>query len=211
MAKRNPEQTRERILEAAVAEFAENGFGGARVDAIAERALANKRMIYHYFGNKEDLFVAVMERAYEQIRRHEIELDLQHRDPEQGIRELVRFTFQYFLDHPEFIRLLNNENLYEARHVRRSTRIPELHSPLVDQLDMVLRRGESMGEFRPGVEPVQLYISIASLGYFYLSNAATLGTIFNRNLKTKAALDERLEHITQVVLGYLRPDGAGSP
>ena len=205
MAKRDPERTRERILAAAVAEFADKGLGGARVDAIAERARANKRMIYHYFGNKEDLFVAVLEHAYESIRGHETGLDLQVRAPVQGILDLVRFTFRYFQDHPEFIRILNNENLHDARHVRRSDRIPDLQSPLVDQLTLLLRRGEDQGDFRPGVEPVQLYISIAALGYFYLSNAATLGATFKRDLKTADALDARLDHITDMVLGFLRP------
>lgn len=123
MAKRQPEQTYERILNAAAFEFADKGLSGARVDAIAERAGANKRMLYHYFGNKEALYLAVMERAYELIRSAEQDLELESREPVDAIRELVRFTFNYFVEHPEFMRLLNNENLYNAQYIRRSTRI----------------------------------------------------------------------------------------
>lgn len=203
MAKRNPERTAQRILSAAEQEFADKGLGGARVDAIAQRAGVNKRMLYHYFGNKDDLYLAVMERAYETIRTAERALDLGAREPVSAIRELVRFTFDYYIAHPEFMRLLNNENLHDARHIRRSRRILELHNPMIGYVRDILRRGEIAGVFRPGVDPVQLYISIAGLGYFYLSNAATLGTIFSRDLMQGAALRARVDHITEVIIGYL--------
>lgn len=203
--RRNPELTREKILDAATDEFAEKGFGSARVDAIALRAGANKRMLYHYYGNKEDLFVAVLEHAYQGIRNHEQALDLQSVDPDSAMRELIRFTFGYFVDHPEFIRLLNNENFYGASHIKRSRRVLAMHTPLVGQLSQVLRRGEASGVFRAGVDPVQLYITVAGLGYFYLSNAATLGTIFGVDLTEDRALESRLTHITEVILGYLQP------
>lgn len=203
MAKRQPEKTCERILNAAAFEFADKGLSGARVDAIAERAGANKRMLYHYFGNKEALYLAVMEQAYESIRSAEQDLELESREPVDAVKELVRFTFQYFVEHPEFMRLLNNENLYNAQYIRRSPKIQELHFPLVDYIGEVLRRGEAKGLFRRGVDPVQLYISIASLGYFYLSNSATLGTIFDRNILSEDALRTRLNHITDLVVGYL--------
>jgi AcrR family transcriptional regulator len=202
--KRNPDQTKEQILQAAIGEFAANGLGGARVDTIAERAKANKRMIYHYFENKEGLFQAVLERAYEEIRSREQELDMTGRDPEEAIRELVAFTFNYFYERPEFIRLLNNENLYDAEHLRSSQKIAELHSPFVEQLGFVLARGSKSGVFRDDVDAVQLYITIAGLSYFYFSNAATLGTVFNRNLLQESARNERLKHVTNVVIDYLK-------
>lgn len=203
MAKRNPEKTSQRILEAAMVEFAEKGLSGARVDTIAARANINKRMLYHYFGDKEALYVAVMEKAYEGIRTAERELDLGASPPVDAIRELIHFTFQYFVEHPEFIRLLNNENLHGARYIRRSARILELHAPMVGYIREVLERGVAEGTFRSGVDPVQLYISIAGLAYFYLSNSVTLGTIFSRNLMTRRAINIRRNHITDVILGYL--------
>ncbi len=205
MAKRNPEKNKEQILKAATREFSDYGLGGARVDAIADRAKANKRMLYHYYGNKDDLFLAVLESAYEKIRTHETKLDLQKKDPETAIRELVAFTFSYFVKNPEFMRLLNNENLYAAEHIKKSNRIQEMHSPLVGYIEDILSRGVKTGVFRNDVDAVQLYVTIASLGYFYLSNVYTLGTIFGRNLKKPAALQERLNHAIDVVLGYLRP------
>ncbi|MFP6732458.1 MAG: TetR/AcrR family transcriptional regulator [Rhodospirillales bacterium] len=203
--KRNPERTKELIHKAALAEFADVGYGGARVDMIAERAGVNKRMLYHYFGNKDDLFLYVLERAYEKIRTHEEKLDLVNLSPEDAVRELVKFTFTYHRDNPEFMRLLNNENLYQAEHVKKSKKIRQMHSPFVDLMTDVLKRGEKEGVFRKNVDPVQFYVTVASVAYFYLSNIYTLSAIFGRKLNSKAALAERHEHCLDVVLGYLRP------
>lgn len=207
MAKRNPEDTKERILAAAIDVFSRQGLGGARVDAIAERAGANKRMIYHYFGNKDQLFIHVLEAVYGHIRSHERELHLDDLDPEAAMRELVRYTFDYFLENPHFIRLLNNENLYEAKHLKQLPSIRDMHTPLTGQIKAILDRGVRAGVFRTGVDPVQLYISIAGVGYFYHSNVHTLSTIFGRNLGAKDAIDERRRHVIDVILGYLRAAG----
>ena len=203
--KRNPERTKELIHLAALAEFSNLGFGGARVDSIAKRAGVNKRMLYHYYGNKDDLFLYVLERAYEKIRHDEEKLDLENLGPEDAVRELVMFTFRYHRDNPEFMRLLNNENLYQAEHIKKSKKIRQMHSPFVEMMKDVLQRGEAMGVFRKRVDPVQFYITVASVAYFYLSNVYTLGTIFGRKLNSKAALEERHDHCVDVVLGYLRP------
>ena len=207
MAKRNPEQTKERILAAAIEEFSSQGLGGARIDAIAARAGANKRMIYHYFGNKDQLFVHVLEAVYTHIRSHERELSLDDLDPDAAMRELVRYTFVYFVENPHFIRLLNNENLYEAAHLKMLPAIRDMHMPLTEQIKTILDRGAAAGVFRRGVDPVQLYISIAGVGYFYLSNVHTLSTIFGRPLGSPEAIAERRRHVIDVVMGYLRPVG----
>jgi len=203
--KRNPELTRQRVLEAATMEFAEKGLSGARVDEIARRSNANKRMLYHYFGSKEDLYLAVMEAAYKKIRAEELDLDLTNMDPVSGMRELVHFTWHYYLRNPEFIHLLNNENLHKARFIKKSRNIPRLHSPLVATIEDLLKRGEKEGVFRAGVDPVQLYITIAALGYFYHSNHYTLSSIFGRDLFAAEELEARDAHSVDVVLGYLRP------
>ena len=202
-SRRDAGRSQERILKAATAEFARCGLGGARVDRIAARAGANKRMLYYYFGNKEDLFLAVLESRYAHIRRAEQGLHLGDLDPAQGMRRLVAFTWDYYLKHPEFLTLLNSENLHRARHLRRSRQIAAMHSPLVAMLRGLLGRGARKGEFRRGVDPVQLYISIAGLGYFYLSNRHTLSTIFERDLLSARNKAERLKHMTGLVLGYL--------
>jgi len=200
---RDPDASKESILVAATQEFAELGLAGARVDRIAERAGVNKRMLYYYFGQKDDLFLAVLERTYEKIRNEEQKLNLTEVEPVEAIRRLVSFTWNYYLQNPEFIPLLNSENLHQARHLKQSTKIKSLHSPFVSMLEEVLGRGRQAGVFRSGADPVHLYISIASLAYFYLSNQHTLSTIFDRNLLSRRARAERLSHIIDFVLGYL--------
>jgi AcrR family transcriptional regulator len=200
---RDPERTKARILAAATAEFARYGLGGARVDRIAARAGANKRMLYYYFRDKDNLFLAALEARYAHIRAAERALDLEHLEPREALRRLVEFTWGYFLDHPEFLTLLNSENLHKGRHVRRSRRVPQMHSTLVETLRGVLKRGERAGVFRSGVDPVQLYISIAGEGYFYLSNRYTLAQIFKRDLMSKRALAERARHNSDMILHAL--------
>lgn len=203
-ATRDPERTRAAILDAATQEFTANGLNGARVDAIAQRAGANKRMIYHYFGGKDGLYLAVLEAAYEAIRVAELDLHLADRDPVDGMRELVLFTWRYFLKHPEFLSLLGTENLNKASYLKRSSRIRELHSPLVGIISTLLERGETARVFRAGVDPVQLYVTIASLGFFYLSNVHTLSTIFGRDLSAPKSIEARGQHIVDVVLNFLK-------
>jgi AcrR family transcriptional regulator len=200
---RDPEGMRLRILEAAKQEFAANGFAGARVDRIAAKAGANKRMLYYHVGNKEDLYLAVLEGAYEKIRAEERALALEHLDPPQAIETLIDFTWNYFLRNPEFLALLNSENLARAKHLKRSTKVKSMHSPFVEMIRTVVQRGVASGDFQASVDPVQLYISIAALSFFYLSNSATLSFIFGRDLLDKEARDERLDHMIALVLAAL--------
>jgi AcrR family transcriptional regulator len=191
------------ILAAARDEFAEHGLGGARMDRIAERAGLNKRLIYYYFEDKEKLFQAVLEQAYVDIRDRERELHLLDLDPAAAVRKLVEFTWNYYLEHPEFLTLLNSANLHRARHLEGSERARQLNSPVIETLGEILERGRRAGVFRGGVDPVQLYVSIAGLSYFYLSNSHTLSAIFGRDLLAPKARSERLSHMVDVILGYL--------
>jgi len=203
-AARDAQRTRRRILEAATAEFARHGLGGARIDRIARRAGANKRMLYYYFGDKDGLFLAALESQYGQIRDAERALQLEHLAPRAALERLVRFTWEYCLEHPEFITLLNSENLHQGRHLGRSRRVRAMHSPLVGMLREVLRRGERAKLFRRGIDPVQLYISIAGESYFYLSNRYTLSRIFGRDLMTPRALTARARHMSEIILNAVR-------
>ena len=200
---RDADRTRQSILDAAVAEFSATGLSGTRMERIAARAGVNKRLIYYYFGSKEALFLAVLEQTYADIRTAETALRLTDLEPATAVRRLVEFTWNYYLGNPHFLTLLNSENLHQAAHLKRSTRIREMNSPLVQMLGDVIARGQRQNLFRGGIDPVQLYITIASLCYFYLSNNPTLSTIFGRDLATPAALSERLSHMTEVVMGYL--------
>jgi len=203
---RDADRSQQAILAAARDEFHEHGLGGARMDRIAERAAVDKKLIYYYFESKESLFLAVLERAYENIRGEEQRLELTQVEPIEAIRRLIAFTWNYYIAHPEFLTLLNSENLHRARHLKQSTKISAMHSPFVQTIADVLERGHKSGLFRAGVDPVQLYISIAGLSYFYLGNIHTLSTIFDRPLLGPKAKLERLSHMTDLVLGYLVRD-----
>ena len=203
---RDADRSQQAILDAARDEFAQRGLGGARMDSIAERAGINKRLIYYYFGSKDDLFLAVLEDTYLHIRGAEEQLHLSDLPPAEAVRRLTVFTWNYYLDNPQFLTLLNSENLHRASHLERSPRIRELNSPLIRTLGEILEHGRVEGVFRGGVDAVQLYISIAGLSYFYLSNNHTLSAIFGRNLMSPKALNERLSHVCDVILGYVMRD-----
>jgi AcrR family transcriptional regulator len=206
---RDSARTKAEILVAGRAEFAERGFEGARVDAIAALAGANKRLLYHYFGNKEELYRAVLLDAYQEIRRGERALSLDQFGPAEAMDRLVRFTFRHFLANPWFPRLLNTENIENARFLKTMTDIQALHSPLVGQITTIVERGAEIGVFRRDVDPVQLYISIAALGFFYVSNMATLSVIFARDLSGIDMVQEREAQAVQMVLDYLRTKPVG--
>ena len=201
--KRSAADTKARILEAALGEFATRGFAGARVDVIAGEARANKRMLYAYVGNKDALWLATLEAVYAAKRQEERQLATDTLSPEEAMRALIRFNFRYHLEHPEFVALVNNENLMGARMLARSKRVPQLYSPLLETLTEVLRRGQKAKVFRTGVDPMQLYVSIAALGYFYISNIRTLSVIFASDLATPAGMKRREEHVIEVVMSYL--------
>jgi AcrR family transcriptional regulator len=200
---RDADRSQSTILAAARDEFAEYGLGGARMDRIAERSGLNKRLIYYYFEDKEKLFQAVLEQTYRDIRERERQLHLTDLPPADAVRRLIEFTWNYYLEHPEFLNLLNSANLHKARHLQGSRRARELNSPLIETLAQVLERGRRDGVFRGGVDPLQLYVSIAGLSYFYLSNNHTLSAIFGRDLMTPKARSERLSHMCEVILGYV--------
>lgn len=202
---RDPEGMRKRILDAARDEFANYGFSGARIDRIAKVAGANKRMLYYHVGDKERLYLEILEGTYADIRAAERELNLEQFAPIDALTRLLEFTWHYYLEHPEFLALLNTENLHRARFLKKSKKIKELHSPFVALVRDILRRGEREGTIRPGIDPVQLYISIASLCWFYLSNNRTLSVIFQRDLLEPPAKDARLTHIVDLFAAALRP------
>lgn len=201
---RDPAATRQRILDAAKAEFSRLGLGGARVDAIAARAKANKRMIYHYFGGKRQLFLSVLEAAYGDIRAAELRLDLQHLEPEEALRTLTQFTWKYYLKHPEFLTLVNSENLHKARHLKQSNVIGPMFTTLVAMVKGILDRGVKKGVFRKGVDPVQLNITIAAIGYYYLTNRFTGSIIYDRDLMAPKALAERLAFNVDTILRLVK-------
>jgi len=203
--RRDPAATQRKLLTAARREFAQNGLAGARVDEIAARAGFNKQLVYHYFGDKDALYLAVLEWVYEEIREQEHKLNLEGLPPEQAIRKLIESSFDHLAAHPDFIVLLNDENRGGARHVRGSKRLEAMHSPLVSMISKILGDGVRSGIFRRGINPVHLYISIAGLSYFFFSNAPTLSAIFGKDLSSATARRARRRHVVDLVMQSLRP------
>jgi AcrR family transcriptional regulator len=181
-AARDPERTRNEILEVATREFAAHGYAGARVDDMAELMRTTKRMIYYYFGSKEQLFIAVLERAYTAIRHAEREVDVDGLDPASAIRRLAELTFDHHESHPEFIRLVSIENIHRAEHMAKSPAIAELGSPAIDLLAGILERGRAEGLFRADVDAVDLHMMISAFCVFRVANRHTFGTLFERDL-----------------------------
>ncbi|MCW5964453.1 MAG: TetR family transcriptional regulator [Bryobacterales bacterium] len=207
---RDPEATKRRVLQAAKLEFARQGFAGARIDAIALRAKANKQMIYHYFSSKQNLYLAVLEEAYGDIRRSESQLEVEHLHPVEAIKTMVRFTWDYYLKNPEFLALVSNENLHKAKHLKRSRVIGEMHGVFRARLADILERGVRMRVFRPGVDADQLNLTIAAVGYYYLTNRYTNSVIYETNLVAADALERRLAFNLETILRMVlrRSDGA---
>ena len=201
--KRDSALTRESILRAATFEFCRNGLGGARVDAIAHRAKANMRLLYHYFGDKDGLYLAVLEHVYAEIRTAEQQLNLDDLDPVAAMNGLVDFTFDFFQNHQNYIALINNENLQRGRYLRKSRKIAALTMPLVSSIERVLRRGVAAGVFRSGVDPIQLYVSITAFSYFHVSNRHTLSVMFDKDLGDPKWLEERRRHARDVISTWL--------
>lgn len=201
---RSAEATKSRIMAAAKNEFARLGFAGARVDEIAEKAQANKRMIYHYFGSKEQLFQMVLEEAYLDIRGAEQALKLDDLPPRDALEKLVKFTWQYYLDNPEFITLVNSANLHRAKHIADSTKLPASSQRLNEMVQSILDRGVKDGVFRPDVDALQLNITIAAVGYYYLTNRHTGAVLFERDYMEPSALDERLAFNIETILRLVK-------
>jgi len=201
--RRDAGATRARILRAASAEFARHGFGGARGDRIARRARSSERMVYYYFGSKEGLFREVLEAAYEALGTAEQALVLDDKPPRAALAHFCRFVWRWYAEHPEFIGILTVENQLQGRHLRRSGRLDLLVGPVVRLLEALLARGERSGDFRSGIDAADLYVSIAGLGYFYLSNRHTLSAVLGRDLADPGWLEAHWLASEEMVLRFV--------
>ena len=160
-------------------------------------------MVYYYFSSKEGLFRAVLESTYLELRQAEHSLELDDLAPREALATFCRFVWRWYLDHPEFIGVVGAENAHQARHLKKSARLAELVSPVVGMLDRLLRRGERAGEFRAGIDPAQLYLTIAAQGYFYLSNLYTLSAVLGVDLKSPERLEMHWRESERIVLQYV--------
>ena len=198
------ERTKQDIIAVATEEFARKGLSGARVDEIAERMATSKRTIYYHFGGKEGLYLAVLEEAYRRIRSLETGLDIEHLDPEDALRRLTAFTFNYQNANPDFVRRVMNENIHNGAFLRQSKEIQRLNVPAINAVRRIYERGVEAGAFRSGLDPVDLHMSISALSFFNVSNRHTFSLIFKRDLDSAAALAARRANVIDMVVRFVR-------
>ena len=205
-ADRDADATRAEILSVATEEFASKGLSGSRVDEIAERTRTVKRMIYYYFGSKEGLYRAVLEHAYDHIRTIESDLDLDSLPALQALRRLVQVTFDYHNKHPEFVRLVMNENIHKGAHVGHLPNIKERNRTVIATLRKLIDRGIQARDFRPGIDPIELHMSISALCFYNVSNRYTFSTIFGRDMTTPKAAAARREVVADIIEKWCRAE-----
>ena len=207
--KRTAALSKEKIIKAAITEFARKGLDGARVDEVARRSGVNKTLLYQYVGNKDDLFTAALETAYQSIRERQRDFLARQMDPETGVRQLVHLLMSIWVEHQDYGKLLASENFHGGKHVKRSKLIGEMYQQIVDALTDLLKRGAAQGVFRANIDPVDLYISISSLSAYYVAHQHTLNTIFHIDVLQPKRLQQREDHIAEMVLRFVRlnPDG----
>lgn len=198
----NSDRTRKLILKHAMNEFATKGYDGARVDSIARRFGLSKNMLYHYFGSKEGLFIAVLEDAYEVFRARQHDIEISTTDPMEAMRQLIVHTFAALIENDKFIALLNSENLHKGRHIRRSRLIRSLYNPLIDKIREILRDGASKGIFKKNIDPIHLYVSFSALAYHYVSNQHTLNAALGIKFATPKRQAAWLAYITELIMNH---------
>ena len=201
---RDAARTRAEILDVATAEFAAHGYNGARVDEIAALTRTTKRMIYYHFGGKEQLYIAVLERAYARIRSAEQQVNVDNLDPVTAVRRIAEVTFDHHEAHPDFIRLVGIENVHNAEHVKELTTMVDLGTPVIRLLDELLERGRGLGLFRGDVDAIDVHMMISAFCVFRMANRHTFGAIFDRDPADPALRDRYRQMLGDMVVDYLR-------
>jgi AcrR family transcriptional regulator len=194
------DQTRARILKAAIKVFTRDGYSGGRIEQISSEAESNDRMIYYYFGSKEKLFVRVLEHTYEQFNHAESLLKLDPSTPVQTLRDLVAFVWSYYVEHPEFVAILSIENLHKGKHARQSSELHRLSGEAVGVLRPIIEAGQQQGLFRQDLDIKHVYLMIASLCYFYNSNQHTLTSFLGHDLAQPSEQQDWLQFISDLVV-----------
>jgi AcrR family transcriptional regulator len=200
--KQDPAGVQSNILAVAMTEFAENGLSGARMDEIAAKTRTSKRMIYYYFGDKEGLYVRVLEEAYRKVREGEQELDLDHLPPVEALTRLVEFTFDHHSRNPDFIRIVMIENIHHGAYLEQSELIRSLNAGAIEKLEAICRRGREAGLFREDIEPLELHWQISALSFFNVSNRATFSRIFGDRLYRPESQETLRRHVVELILRF---------
>lgn len=200
----DPERTKAEILRAAIIEFGEKGLAGARIDEIAAATHTSKRMIYYYFGSKDGLYLAALEKSYSRVRDSELQLQLDAMDPPTALRCLVTVMFDHHLNNEHYIRIVMSENINRGRYLKQSSKIQDLNRPAITLLRAIYERGVAAGLFRPGLDVTDIHASISALSFFNVSNRYTFGLIFQQDNQSAAYQANRRENIVQMILRYVR-------
>jgi AcrR family transcriptional regulator len=202
--RRDADRTRAEILQVAQREFARRGYAGARVDEIAELMRTTKRMIYYYFGSKEKLYVAVLEKAYFEVRAAERAVDVEHLAPVEAIRTLAELTFDHHDRHRDFIKLVAIENIHEGRHIRTSEALANLGTPVLDVISRILEAGRAGGDFVTEADAVDVHMMISAFCFFRVANQHTFGALFGRDMTAPEHRDRLRAMVGEMVVSYLR-------
>jgi len=201
--KYDPEETKRNILEVATAEFSAMGLAGARVDAIAERTNTTKRMLYYYFGSKEGLYEAVLDKVYGDICALEQDLHVSELEPREGMRRLVEFTFDYHDKHRDFVRLVSIENIHGAKYLEQLKTFRSRNASVIVTIEDLLARGIAAGQFRDDLDPIDLHLMISSLCFHRVSNRSTFGTAFGRDPSHPRLRAKHREMIVDAILRFV--------
>jgi AcrR family transcriptional regulator len=202
--RRKRAESREQIMRAATREFLTHGFAGARISRIIGKAGTNPRMLYHYFGSKSQLYIAVLEEALGGLRRQELQIDIEHRDSREGLLQLFDFMAYHFEHNQHLVRLLSAENLLKAKYLRKSSRIPEMSSPVLTMIEQLIVRGTEAGQLPQGLDGLRLYILMVALSQFHLSNGHTLSVIFGRDLSESTWRKDRASDARRMLAAFLK-------
>lgn len=203
--KRDAERTKASLMAAALKEFSQQGYSGARIEKIATRARCNIRMLYHYFGSKKNLYLAVLESAYDNILQQEARVRIDYDRPLDGVLALLKFVYDYFEKHPEFEGLLRTENMMQGKFVLRSEHVTQAAFPLRQVITDLIASGERAGVFRKGLDPIQLYVTILSVSRFHLANAYSLSALLGADLTRPEWRRARFRHACDLLSAYLAP------
>lgn len=195
------EQAIEQVIDIATQEFVEKGLAGARIDEIAGKA--TKRKIYYYFGGKEELYRAVLERAYRRVRESEGQVDIEHGSALEALRRLIEHDVRYHSQHPELVRLVMNENIHRAEHLKQIGNMSEVNCRVIAMLSQLIERGEAEGSFRTGIDPIKLHLNISALSFHNVSNQFTFSHNFGLDMSSPEAVEQRASEVADIIIAWV--------
>ncbi|HWJ70757.1 MAG TPA: TetR/AcrR family transcriptional regulator [Sphingobium sp.] len=199
------EQAINEIVDIATLEFVEKGLAGARIDEIAGHS--TKRKIYYYFEGKDELYRAVLERAYRRVRESEGGVDIAQGTAVEALRRLIDHDVRYHSQHPELVRLVMNENIHRAEHLKQIENLPERNQRVIELLRQIIERGEAEGSFRKGISPVDLHMNISALSFYNVSNQFTFAHNFGIDMTSPEAIERRAKQVADIILAWVTQAG----